>query len=151
MKSDLLSFLRARGAISMRHGSRTIFRHCSVPSNSNPMSCIHGQPWLTVATFDSVFDHVDGTVDDAIKEKKSTVIGMYSSAIYGGPAVLRHPEIMYNSCEHCDVPVSYIDDVDGIRVTADVNAVVKMSHTLLKKIKLMEVYSVFTEMPCVAV
>ena len=137
MKSDLLGFLRARGAISMRHGSRTIFKHCSVPGNGNPMACVHGQPWLTVATFD-----IDG-----LGEKKSTVIGLYSPITHGGPAVLRHPEIIYHSCGHCDVPVSYVDDVHKINVVANIDAVTKMSCELLEKIKRMEIHSVLTEMP----
>lgn len=141
MKAELLSFLRARGAISMRHGSRTIFKHCTIPGKSNPMSCIHGQPWLTVVTF----DHTDTTM-----EKKSTVIGIYSPIKSGGSAVLRHPEIIYNSCGHCDVPVSYIDDVNNIHVTADIDAVSRLSDMLLKKIRLMEIRSVMTEMPCIA-
>lgn len=130
----------------MRHGSRTIFKHCQVTGNSNPMACIHGQPWLTVATFDSQSDHI---IDDTVRGKKSTVIGIYAPETYGGPAVLRHPEIIYSSCEHCNVPISYIDDVSGIHVTADIDAVSELSNELLNKIKLMEIRSVMTEMPYV--
>lgn len=140
MKSELLEFLRTRGTLPSMHGARTLFRHCSQHSSGNPMACVHGQPWVTVAAF------------DAEVGKKSIVVGMYSPFARGHPAVLRHPEIIYHSCDHCDVPVSYIDDVNNVRLTWDsdgIDAVASASDAFLDRIKLMEILSVITEMPAI--
>ena len=142
MKSKLLRFLQTGGTMPTRHGSRTIFKHCSQTSAGNPMACVHGQPWLTVAAFDAE----DG--------KKSMVVGMYSPLSRGHPAVLRHPEIIYTACEHCTVPMSYVDDVYGTKITANadgINAVESAADGFLKRIKMLNIMSVETDITAITV
>ena len=141
MKSELLEFIRGRGTVPSLHGTRTLFKHCAEPSKANPMACIHGQPWVTVAAFD------DG------RWKKSIVVGMYSPPSRGYPALLRHPEIIYSSCGHCEVPVSYNDDIDKVNMTwhsDGIDAIAAMADSMLARMRLMEFNSVITEMPQIA-
>ena len=142
MESNLLAFLRSRGATAQSHGMRSVLRHCQETSKGNPMACVHGQPDITLLMLDS---------NDW---KKMAVVGMYAPIRYGGVAVLRRPEIVYHLCEGCEIPISYYDDVYNVNMTLQSDGVERLSEAadgLLEQIKQMRLVSASTIPSIIAV